>query len=120
MSGYLGVCRKAACAFRVSSALKFIFCTQCYDTDTTIPVRDSVIGTLSSAMFAGMMFGAVGWGTCSDLMGRTTAFNATLFLTAFFGVFASFAPTFIWLCLSLFFLGSAVGVCLVLDPRDSL
>ncbi|KAH9841485.1 MFS general substrate transporter [Rhodofomes roseus] len=72
-------------------------------------VRDSVIGTLSSSMFAGMMFGAVGWGTCSDLMGRTTAFNATLFLTAFFGIFASFAPTFIWLCISLFFLGSAVG-----------
>lgn len=43
-------------------------------------------------------------------MGRTTAFNATLFLTALFGVFASFAPTFIWLCVSLFFLGSAVGV----------
>ena len=43
-------------------------------------------------------------------MGRTTAFNATLFLTALFGVFASFAPTFIWLCISLFFLGSAVGV----------
>ncbi|KZT73865.1 MFS general substrate transporter [Daedalea quercina L-15889] len=72
-------------------------------------VRDSVIGTLSSSMFAGMMFGAIGWGTCSDLMGRTTAFNATLFLTAFFGVFASLAPTFIWLCVSLFFLGSAVG-----------
>lgn len=45
-------------------------------------------------------------------MGRTTAFNATLFLTALFGVFASFAPTFIWLCISLFFLGSAVGVSL--------
>ena len=78
-------------------------------------------------MFAGMMFGAVGWGTCelplpiverkfptslpgSDLMGRTTAFNATLFLTSLFGVFASLASTFGWLCIALFFLGSAVGV----------
>ncbi len=27
-------------------------------------VPDSYIGILSSSMFAGMMFGAVGWGTC--------------------------------------------------------
>ncbi|CDO69845.1 hypothetical protein BN946_scf184884.g4 [Trametes cinnabarina] len=72
-------------------------------------IRDSYVGTLSSSMFAGMMFGAVGWGTCSDLMGRTTAFNATLFLTAVFGIFASFASSFGWLCVSLFFLGSSVG-----------
>ncbi|KAI8994255.1 MFS general substrate transporter [Trametes punicea] len=72
-------------------------------------IRDSYVGTLSSSMFAGMMFGAVGWGTCSDLMGRTTAFNATLFLTALFGIFASFASSFVWLCLILFFLGSSVG-----------
>ena len=52
-------------------------------------------------------------------MGRTTAFNATLFLTALFGVFASFAPTFIWLCISLFFLGSAVGVS-PLFPRCAI
>lgn len=27
-------------------------------------VPDSYIGTVSSSMFAGMMIGAVGWGTC--------------------------------------------------------
>lgn len=43
-------------------------------------------------------------------MGRTTAFNATLFLTSAFGMFASFANTFVLLCIALFFLGSAVGV----------
>ncbi|KAI1790173.1 MFS general substrate transporter [Ganoderma leucocontextum] len=72
-------------------------------------VQDRYIGLLSSSMFAGMMFGAVGWGACSDLMGRTTAFNATLFLTSLFGIFASVANTFAWLCIALFFLGSAVG-----------
>ncbi|KAL1950548.1 hypothetical protein VTO73DRAFT_5672 [Trametes versicolor] len=72
-------------------------------------IRDTYVGTLSSSMFAGMMFGAVGWGTCSDLMGRTTAFNATLFLTAVFGIFSSFAGTFAWLCVALFLLGSSVG-----------
>jgi hypothetical protein len=29
------------------------------------PVPDNQIGLLSSAMFAGMMFGAVGWGACT-------------------------------------------------------
>ncbi|KAI0346052.1 MFS general substrate transporter [Trametopsis cervina] len=72
-------------------------------------VPDNYIGTLSSSMFAGMMFGAVGWGTCSDLMGRTTAFNATLFLTSVFGILASLANTFPTLCIALFLLGSAVG-----------
>ncbi|KAF8531259.1 major facilitator superfamily domain-containing protein [Gautieria morchelliformis] len=72
-------------------------------------VPDSYIGILSFSMFFGMMFGAVGWGTCSDLIGRSTAFNATLFFTALFGVLAGFAPNFFWLCVALFFLGSAVG-----------
>lgn len=30
-------------------------------------VGGGYIGLLSSSMFAGMMFGAVGWGTCKDL-----------------------------------------------------
>lgn len=70
---------------------------------------DNRIGILSSTMFAGMMIGAVGWGTCSDLMGRSTAFNATLFFTSLFGIAASFATTFPMLCVALFLLGSAVG-----------
>ena len=61
-------------------------------------------------MFAGMMVGAVGWGTCSDLVGRSAAFNATLFFTALFGILASLANSFWSLCVLLFFLGSAVGV----------
>ncbi|KAF9013162.1 major facilitator superfamily domain-containing protein [Cyathus striatus] len=72
-------------------------------------VPDSYIGTLSSSMFAGMMIGAIGWGTCSDLMGRSTAFNATLFFTALFGLLASFANSYATLCITLFFLGSSVG-----------
>ena len=92
-------------------------------------------------MFAGMMIGAVGWGTClsicftheatypeayrvpgSDLMGRTTAFNATLFLTAIFGVLASLAWSYPTLCIALFLLGSAVGVrvlCSLLRTLES-
>ncbi|KAG5646001.1 hypothetical protein DXG03_004603 [Asterophora parasitica] len=72
-------------------------------------VPDSYIGTVSSSMFAGMMFGAIGWGTCSDIMGRIAAFNATLCFTALFGLLASFANSFTSLCILLFLLGSAVG-----------
>ncbi|KAL0961499.1 hypothetical protein HGRIS_006441 [Hohenbuehelia grisea] len=72
-------------------------------------VPDSYIGTVSASMFAGMMFGAIGWGTCSDLLGRSAAFNATLFFTALFGLLASFTKSFTSLCVVLFFLGSSVG-----------
>ncbi|KAJ3572767.1 hypothetical protein NP233_g2872 [Leucocoprinus birnbaumii] len=72
-------------------------------------VSDGVIGSVSSSMFAGMMLGAVGWGTCSDLLGRSTAFNLTLFFTSVFGFFASLANSFFTLCLALFLLGTAVG-----------
>ena len=44
-------------------------------------------------------------------MGRSTAFNATLFFTSVFGLSSWLASTFPVLCISLFFLGSAVGVC---------
>lgn len=46
----------------------------------------------------------------SDLMGRITAFNATLLFTAVFGLLASFSNSFSTLCIALFFLGSSVGV----------
>ncbi|KAF8907387.1 major facilitator superfamily domain-containing protein [Mucidula mucida] len=72
-------------------------------------VHDQYIGILSSSLFAGMMLGAVGWGTCSDLMGRSTAFNATLFFTATFGLLASLSYSYTSLCVLLFFLGTAVG-----------
>ncbi|EIN12783.1 MFS general substrate transporter, partial [Punctularia strigosozonata HHB-11173 SS5] len=72
-------------------------------------VSDNMIGSLSSSMFAGMMVGAVGWGACSDSMGRTTAFNATLCLTALFGILSGLTTSFLQLCITLFLLGSAVG-----------
>lgn len=86
--------------------------TQLTPSPLMLTVPDNYIGTLSSSMFAGMMVGAIGWGTCSDLMGRSAAFNATLFFTALFGILASFASSFVGLCVILFLLGSAVGVSL--------
>ncbi|KIY51552.1 MFS general substrate transporter [Fistulina hepatica ATCC 64428] len=72
-------------------------------------IQDNHIGALPSSMFLGMMIGAMGWGACADLVGRSTAFNLTLFFTAIFGIVASFVDSFVALCVVLFFLGSAVG-----------
>jgi len=72
-------------------------------------VEDRLIGMLSSAIFMGMMFGALFWGTFSDSNGRKLPFNMTLAITAVFGIAASFAPTFWSLCLFLFCLGFGVG-----------
>lgn len=44
------------------------------------------------------------------MLGRSAAFNATLFFTALFGLLSSWAYSFPSLCVLLFFLGSAVGV----------
>ncbi|GMK53508.1 hypothetical protein CspeluHIS016_0100940 [Cutaneotrichosporon spelunceum] len=68
-----------------------------------------IAGLLSASMMAGMMFGAVGWGVISDMLGRALPFHSTLLLTAVFGIAASFAPNFWVLCICMFFLGTAVG-----------
>lgn len=72
-------------------------------------VSNQWIGILSTSIFAGMMIGSYGWGVFSDMKGRIPAFNYTLFFTAIFGVLAAFAPSFFWLCIALFGLGTSVG-----------
>ncbi|CAG8483346.1 8940_t:CDS:10 [Ambispora gerdemannii] len=72
-------------------------------------VSDRYIGTLSSSVFIGMMFGALFWGVLSDTNGRKQAFNLTLAVTALFGVFSSLAQSFVQLCVMLFLLGFGVG-----------
>ena len=52
----------------------------------------------------------------SDFLGRTTAFNLTLLFATLFGVVASFMPSFGTLALSLFLLGTSVGVRLFAMP----
>ncbi|CAE6484302.1 unnamed protein product [Rhizoctonia solani] len=72
-------------------------------------IPDSQIGILSASMFCGMMFGALGWGSCSDVVGRSMAFNLTLAFTSLFGILACLATSFVGLCFFIFLLGSAVG-----------
>ncbi|KAF9086584.1 hypothetical protein BGX23_008776 [Mortierella sp. AD031] len=72
-------------------------------------IRDQYIGILSSSMFVGMMFGAMFWGTLSDIYGRKQAFNFTLIVTTVFGIGASFANSYWFLCLLILGLGFGVG-----------
>ncbi|GAA5828757.1 hypothetical protein JCM3770_004695, partial [Rhodotorula araucariae] len=72
-------------------------------------IGDRWIGLLSTSLFAGMMFGAWGWGSYSDAFGRVPAFNLTICFTAVFGIASAFAPSFGWLCTALFCLGTGVG-----------
>ncbi|KAF9126914.1 hypothetical protein BGW39_006243 [Mortierella sp. 14UC] len=72
-------------------------------------IQDKYIGILSSSMFVGMMFGAMFWGTLSDIYGRKQAFNFTLIVTTVFGIGASFATNYWLLCLLILGLGFGVG-----------
>ncbi|KAF9145760.1 hypothetical protein BGX30_007073 [Mortierella sp. GBA39] len=72
-------------------------------------IRDQYIGILSSSMFVGMMFGAMFWGTLSDVYGRKQAFNFTLIVTTVFGIGSSFANSYWLLCLLILGLGFGVG-----------
>lgn len=47
----------------------------------------------------------------SDLLGRTVAFSGTLLFTGLFGLGATITTSFWSLCIAIFLLGSAVGVC---------
>ncbi|KAI7859376.1 major facilitator superfamily domain-containing protein [Circinella umbellata] len=72
-------------------------------------VSDNWIGSLSSSLFTGMMFGALFWGAYSDSRGRKTPYTSTLTIATIIGLLSSFAFSFWSLCLTLFFLGFGVG-----------
>ncbi|KAI8139532.1 major facilitator superfamily domain-containing protein [Fennellomyces sp. T-0311] len=72
-------------------------------------VSDKWIGSVSSALFTGMMFGAFFWGSYSDSHGRKIPFTSTLAITTVFGLLSSLAFSFWSLCLALFCLGFGVG-----------
>ncbi|CAO1614015.1 unnamed protein product [Sympodiomycopsis kandeliae] len=72
-------------------------------------ISDTYIGLLSSSTFAGMMVGALGWGSYSDTYGRRDAFNGTLTIVAIFGTLTAFANNFLILCICLFLLGLGLG-----------
>lgn len=72
-------------------------------------IPDNQIGLMSSAIFTGMMIGALFWGFFSDVRGRRLAFTCTMLLSSIFGIASAFSPSYPVLCVMFLFLGFGVG-----------
>ncbi|TPX31437.1 hypothetical protein SmJEL517_g05238 [Synchytrium microbalum] len=78
-----------------------------------VPTALSGLGSTSS--FLGMLIGAGSFGILADIIGRRTAFNATLFLTCVFAFGSGLAPSFAALCGLLASMGFGIGGNLPVD-----
>ncbi|KAJ3294899.1 hypothetical protein HDU79_010278, partial [Rhizoclosmatium sp. JEL0117] len=78
-------------------------------------VPSSLSGFGTSCVFIGMIFGSLGWGVVSDIIGRRPAFILTLTLGAIFGTAAAFANNFTVYCALLGLMGVGVGGNLPVD-----
>lgn len=78
-------------------------------------VSEKQVRYTTSYVYLGLCFGAFTWGIGSDILGRRIAFNATLLITAFFGLLVSYAPTWPAVCFLFALLGFGVGGNLPVD-----
>ena len=62
---------------------------------------------LTMAVYAGMLLGALFWGTSADIIGRRFAFNVSLFISSIFAIAGGASPN--WTVLALFVAISAFG-----------
>lgn len=72
-------------------------------------------GLLSTAIFLGMLVGALFWGRLSDLIGRKTGFISTIAIDSVFGLLSAFSPSFAWLVILRMLTGFGVGGTLPVD-----
>ncbi|KAJ6482530.1 MFS general substrate transporter [Mycena sanguinolenta] len=79
------------------------------------PDYSSNIRMATFALYCGLIAGATFWGMTCDVIGRRTAWNATLFLSGIFGVAAGASPNFVTLCAMLACIGFGVGGNLPVD-----
>ncbi|UNK45112.1 MFS transporter [Arthrobacter sulfonylureivorans] len=77
-----------------------------------VPAQAAWIGT---ANLIGMALGAFIWGSIADLIGRKTAFTATLLVFSVFTVCGAFAPDIVWFCVFRFIAGFGLGGCVPVD-----
>jgi len=73
------------------------------------------MGFLGTAIFIGMLLGAVTWGRLSDLIGRKIGFISTVAIDSVFGLLSAFSPTFGWLVVLRALTGFGVGGTLPVD-----
>ncbi len=72
-------------------------------------------GLLGTAIFLGMLAGALVWGRLSDLFGRKVGFISTIAIDSLFGLLSAFAPSFAWLLVLRTLTGFGVGGTLPVD-----
>ncbi|CAA9566929.1 MAG: Niacin transporter NiaP [uncultured Truepera sp.] len=81
----------------------------------TFGVSGAQAGLVGSLFFAGMLFGAWGFGALGDRVGRRTVFLVTIALNAVFALASAVAPSFGLLLVFRFVNGLAVGGTLPVD-----
>lgn len=72
-------------------------------------VSEANVRYTTLALFTGLCCGAVFWGTMSDIVGRRSAFNLTLFITSVFGIAVGGTNTWLQACALFSALGCGVG-----------
>ncbi len=73
------------------------------------------LGLLATAIFLGMLIGALVWGRASDLVGRKVSFISTIAIDSIFGLLSAFSPSFAWLIILRMLTGFGVGGTLPVD-----
>jgi MFS transporter, putative metabolite:H+ symporter len=73
------------------------------------------MGILGTAIFLGMLVGAVFWGRLSDVVGRKIGFMSTIAIDSVFGLLSAFSPSFLWLVGLRALTGFGVGGTLPVD-----
>ena len=81
----------------------------------TFGVTGAQAGLIGSLFFAGMLFGAWGFGSLADRIGRRRVFLSTIALNAVFALASAFSPSFTLLLIFRFLNGLAVGGTLPVD-----
>ncbi|CAK5284790.1 unnamed protein product [Mycena citricolor] len=79
------------------------------------PNYSSNIRMATFALYVGLIVGAIFWGMTCDVIGRRTAWNASLFLSGIFGIAAGASPNFVTLGAMLACIGFGVGGNLPVD-----
>jgi putative MFS transporter len=72
-------------------------------------------GFLATALFVGMLAGALIWGRLSDLIGRKLGFMATIGIDSLFGLLSAFSPNFAVFLVLRMLTGFGVGGTLPVD-----
>ena len=78
-------------------------------------VSTSYVRFTTFSVYCGLCFGAVFWGTVSDVVGRRLAFNVTLLITGVFGLAVAFSRSWTTVCSLYAALGFGVGGNLPVD-----